>query len=75
MRISPRYSPQLFALLMSIIMAFIMTGFVTWVNTGIDIGFADRWMHAFIMAWPVALICILILAQRIRSLVEKLTSQ
>ncbi len=60
---------------MSFVMAFIMTGFVTWVNTGMDEGFTARWMHSFIAAWPVAMICILLFANRIRGLVTKLTAQ
>ncbi|NOU00518.1 MAG: DUF2798 domain-containing protein [Gallionella sp.] len=75
MRIAPRYAPQLFALLMSLVMAFIMTAFVTWVNTGLTDGYLPRWGHAFITAWPVALICVLLFAGRIRALVGKLTSE
>jgi Protein of unknown function (DUF2798) len=70
-----RYAPQLFALLMSFVMAFIMTAFVTWVNTGLTEGYFARWGHAFISAWPVALICVLLFAGRIRTLVGKLTSE
>jgi|CXWL01.1.fsa_nt_gi hypothetical protein len=75
MRIAPRYAPQLFALFMSFVMAFIMTAFVTWVNTGLTEGYFSRWGHAFITAWPVALICVLLFAGRIRALVGKLTSE
>jgi Protein of unknown function (DUF2798) len=74
MRIAPRYAPQLFALLMSFVMAFIMTAFVTLVNMGFSEGFFTRWGHAFIMAWPVAMVCVLLFAGRIRGLVAKLTS-
>lgn len=73
MRIAPRYTPQLFALLMSFVMAFIMTAFITWVNTGLTAGYFSRWGHAFITAWPVALICVLLFAGRIRVLAAKLT--
>ena len=59
---------------MSLSMAFIMTCIVTFLNTGYDSGFVQRWMHAFIIAWPMAFICILILARRVRSLVNHLTS-
>jgi hypothetical protein len=74
MRIAPRYAPQLFALIMSFVMAFIMTAFVTWVNTGLTEGYFSRWEYAFITAWPVAWICVLLFAGRIRALVGKLTS-
>ena len=75
MRIAPRYAPQLFALLMSFVMAFIMTAFVTWVNTGFSDGYFARWAKSFIMAWPVAMVCVLLFAGRIRALVNKLTTQ
>ena len=74
MRIAPRYAPQLFALLMSFVMAFVMTAFVTLVNTGFSEGYLARWGYAFIMAWPLALVCVLLFAGRIRTLVAKLTS-
>jgi hypothetical protein len=75
MRIPPRYAPQLFALIMSCVMAFIMTAFVTLVNTGLDNGYTVRWMHAFFMAWPVALVCVLFFVNPVRSLVTKFTAQ
>jgi hypothetical protein len=74
MRIPPRYTPLLFALLMSFVMAFIMTAFVTWINTGKGEGFTGRWMHSFLLAWPVAMICILLFVNRVHSLVAKLTA-
>ena len=75
MSISSRYATQLFALFMSFTMAFIMTAFVTWVNTGMDDGYTGRWMHAFTLAWPLALVCLLLLTNRIRGLVTRLTTQ
>lgn len=75
MRIPSRYASQLFAFLMSFVMAFIVTAFVTWSNTGLGEGYVVRWMQAFLLAWPVAMICILLFVNKIRSLVEKLTAQ
>lgn len=46
----------LFAVLMALLMAFVMSGVLTAVNTGLDQGFVGRWMHAFIVAWPIAII-------------------
>jgi Protein of unknown function (DUF2798) len=74
MRIPPRYSPLLFALLMSLVMAFIVTGFVTWINTGMGEGYIGRWMLSFFSAWPVAMVCILLFVNKVRSLVAKLTA-
>jgi hypothetical protein len=75
MRIPHRYSHLLFALLMSFVMAFIVTAFVTWINTGMGEGFVGRWMHAFLLAWPVAMTCILLFVNKVRKLVTKLTAQ
>lgn len=72
---SPRHTTWLFALLMSCVMAFIMTGFVTWVNTGMDSGYPARWLHAFLLAWPLAMSCILLFSDGIRTLASKLATQ
>jgi len=60
---------------MSCLMAFIMTAFITWVNTGMDSGYITRWMHSFILAWPLAAILILLFANKVRALSAKLISQ
>ncbi|MDH2915786.1 MAG: DUF2798 domain-containing protein [Gallionella sp.] len=60
---------------MSCVMAFIMTAFITWVNTGLDDGYVARWMHSFVLAWPLAMACILLFANRIRGFIAKLTAQ
>ncbi len=75
MRIPAKFAPQLFALLMSFAMAFVMTAFITWVNTGLADGYCSRWVRAFFMAWPVAMMCVLLFAGRVRALVAKLTAQ
>ncbi|MEQ1555701.1 MAG: DUF2798 domain-containing protein [Gallionella sp.] len=75
MRIPAKFAPQLFALLMSFAMALVMTAFITWVNTGFADGFISRWARAFFMAWPLAMICVLLFAGRVRAIVAKLTAQ
>lgn len=44
----------LFALLMSLVLSFLMTAWVTWLNLGLIEGFFEKWMAAFIVAWPAA---------------------
>lgn len=56
-------------------MAFVMSGFMTWVNTGFNPGFPLRWFQSFITAWPVALVCVMLIVKPIRNLVSKLTGQ
>ena len=67
-------APLVFAVLMSAVMAFIVTSVVTWVNTGIDGGFVQRWMHAFLVAWPVAGSCILIFRARVQRIANRLVA-
>jgi hypothetical protein len=43
---------SLFAVLMALLMAFLMSAVLTAVNTG----FVGRWLHAFIVAWPIAIV-------------------
>ncbi|MDD4910749.1 MAG: DUF2798 domain-containing protein [Sideroxydans sp.] len=75
MKISPRLVPFLFPFFMSLIMAFIMTAFITWINTGSADGYTGRWMHSFIYAWPLAMACIVLFANRVRLMIGKLTAQ
>lgn len=67
-----RSAPLVFAILMSCVMAFIVTSVVTFVNTGFDSGFVGRWLHAFVIAWPVAGICILLFRPSVQRLAAKL---
>ena len=67
-------APLVFAVLMSVLMAFIVTSMVTWVNTGIGGDFVLRWMHAFLVAWPVAGSCILIFRARVQRIVNQLVA-
>jgi ABC-type multidrug transport system permease subunit len=73
-RFSQRHAPALFAVTMSLLMTVILTCFVTFVNTGAANGFARRWLHAFLLAWPVAFMCILLFANHVRRFVALLTA-
>lgn len=68
-----RYAPVLFALLMSMVMAFIMTALITLINTGFDSKFHLRWSLTFVIAWPLAFICVLIFSGKVRHVVGLLT--
>ncbi|WP_273203035.1 DUF2798 domain-containing protein [Marinobacter subterrani] len=43
-----------FGFYMSGIMSLLMSGVITFINTGMDSGFAYRWIPAFLVAWAVA---------------------
>lgn len=73
LRIPPRHAGVLFAFLMSLQMAAIMSGIITAVNRGVGSGFFLAWGKGFAVAWPIAFPLILLLAPRVRRLVEKLT--
>ncbi|WP_346838147.1 DUF2798 domain-containing protein [Microbulbifer sp. SAOS-129_SWC] len=49
-----RFYTPVFALFMSCMMSLLMSALVTFMNTGIDAGFPQRWLHAFGAAWVVA---------------------
>lgn len=72
---SARYQRLVFTFLMSVYMVFIMTCVITLVNTGLADGFALRWFKAFIVAWPVAFVLILVGAPRLQKLAGKMIKQ
>lgn len=72
---SARYQCLVFTLLMSVYMVSIMTFVITLVNTGMVDGFLLRWMKAFVVAWPVAFVLILVGAPRLQKLANKLIRQ
>jgi len=71
-RFPQKHAPVLFAVMMSCLMTFVVTCLVTLVNTGLDAGFMRRWIRAFTLAWPVACVCILLFAGRVRRVVALL---
>jgi hypothetical protein len=74
-KFSQRHAPTLFAVVMSLIMTVVLTCFVTFMNTGAGNGFTLRWLRAFLLAWPVAFICIMLFANKVRRVVTLLTVQ
>ncbi|MBI3774587.1 MAG: DUF2798 domain-containing protein [Gammaproteobacteria bacterium] len=61
---------------MSGIMAFMMTAAITYMNLGGVADFVARWLHAFVIAWPIAALAASValpLSQRItRTIVSRL---
>lgn len=51
MQIKPQHVQPV---VMSGIMAFLMTAVITWLNLGFPPDFLSRWLHAFVVAWPLA---------------------
>lgn len=44
----------IFSLVMGAIMVFLMTGVITLANIGMPADFVARWMHSFLIAYPIA---------------------
>ena len=65
----------IFPILMSCYMAFLMTGLITYINTGFDADFGWRWLQAFLIAWPIAGVLVLVGGQRIRSFSERISAR
>lgn len=64
MQIKPQHVQPV---IMSGIMAFLMTAVITWLNLGLPADFLARWLHAFVVAWPLAAVAAFIaipIAQR-----------
>lgn len=53
MKLKPKHIQPV---LMAGIMAFLMTAFVTWMNLGLPSDYISRWLHAFFLAWPLAVV-------------------
>ena len=69
-RIPARYTPIVFAFFMAGIMALLMCFVIVGANSGLSAGYLMRVLHAYALAMPVALICVLI----VRPVVMKLVS-
>lgn len=74
MTIHTRYSNLLFALFMSLGMVFIMSGVLAIIYRGFE-NFLANWARGFVIAWPFAFPAVLVLAPRVRRLVQHLTAQ
>lgn len=72
MKLPRRHAPRLFALFMAFNMSMLMSAVLTFVNLG-EAGFPGRWLHAWGVAFVVALPLILVLAPLGQRFVAKVT--
>ena len=70
---SKKYSNLLFTLIMGFGMSLLMTLIITFINTGMDVQFINRFIKAWSISFPVAIIAILIVAPIARKFVDKIT--
>ena len=70
---SKKYSNLLFTLIMGFGMSLLMTLIITFINTGMDVQFINRFLKAWSISFPIAIIAILIVAPIARKFVDKIT--
>jgi Protein of unknown function (DUF2798) len=61
-KISSRYRTILFALIMSCNTALIVSGIIIYLHSTPNASFIKQWFSAFITAWPIVFIAILVIA-------------
>jgi hypothetical protein len=62
----------IFAALMSFLMTIIMSGWITWLNIGFQPNYAQRWLHAFLAAWPAAFFSVMLIAPTVQRLTARI---
>ncbi|WP_025871702.1 DUF2798 domain-containing protein [Methylobacillus glycogenes] len=68
--IPQRYTAVVFAFFMAGIMAFLMSMVIVAANSGLGLGYAQRVLHAYQLAMPVAFVCVML----VRPIVIKLVA-
>jgi hypothetical protein len=71
-KIPKKFTPYVFAFFMAGIMAFLMSMVIVAANSGIQIGYGWRVLHAYALAMPVAFCCVLIVRPIVMHLVTRL---
>jgi hypothetical protein len=62
----------IFSLVMGAIMVFLMTCVITLANIGLPADFLARWLHSFLIAYPVAVPVIYLFAPIARKITARL---
>lgn len=65
------YTPVVFAFFMSGIMAMLMCLVIVAANSGVGLGYFSRVLHAYMLAMPVAFICVLMVRPIVMALVAR----
>ncbi|MBC7697606.1 MAG: DUF2798 domain-containing protein [Bacteroidia bacterium] len=69
-KISYRYRTILFALVMSCNTALIVSGMIIYLHSASKVHFIAQWLGAFITAWPIVFIAILLIAPLVNKLLN-----
>ena len=68
-----KYSNLLFIFFMGLGMSLLMTLIITYINTGMDDKYINRFLKAWSVSLPIAIIAALVLGPPIKKLVDKIT--
>ena len=68
-----KYFDFIFILIMGFGMSLLMTLIITYINTGMDKDYINRFLKAWVVSLPIAIIAALILGPPILKLVDKIT--
>jgi len=68
-----KYFDLIFILIMGFGMSLLMTLIITYINTGMDKDYINRFLKAWLVSLPIAIIAALILGPPIKKLVDKIT--
>ena len=68
-----KYSNLLFIFFMGLGMSLLMTLIITYINTGMDNEYINRFLKAWSVSLPIAIIAALVLGPPIKRLVDKIT--
>ena len=68
-----KYSNLLFILIMGFGMSLFMTLIITYVNTGIDSGYLNRFLKAWVVGLPIAISAALLIGPIAKKFLDKIT--
>ncbi len=68
-----KYSNLIFILIMGFGMSLLMTLIITYINTGMDSGYLDRFLKAWVVGLPIAISTALIVGPIAKKFVDKIT--
>ena len=69
-----KYSNLIFILIMGLGMSLFMTLIITYINTGMDNEYTQRFLKAWSVSLPIAIIAALLVGPPIKKFVDKITT-
>ena len=68
-----KYSNLLFILIMGFGMSLMMTLIITYINTGMDSEYINRFLKAWVVSLPIAILAALVVGPITKNFVDKIT--